>query len=142
MQSPEYFGETSEKVRTGFEYAKYLEFLAGLGTDGALAGVNVLVEDFPEVIGHAQKLEVLGILKSSSDFLAGLSKVLRGLHNLANQPFLALDVVVVEFIIDFLHHLDPLDNIQVGKVDAATGRPCLIILVIITLVIVVIISIC
>jgi len=28
MQSPEYFGETSEKVRTGFEYAKYLEFLS------------------------------------------------------------------------------------------------------------------
>jgi len=27
MQSPEYFGEASMKVRTGFEYAKYLEFL-------------------------------------------------------------------------------------------------------------------
>jgi hypothetical protein len=28
MQSPEYFGEASEKVRSGFEYAKYLEFLS------------------------------------------------------------------------------------------------------------------
>jgi len=27
MQSPEYFGEASMKIRTGFEYAKYLEFL-------------------------------------------------------------------------------------------------------------------
>ena len=35
--------------------------MAGLGADGALAGVDVLVEDFPEVIGHAQEFEVLGV---------------------------------------------------------------------------------
>ena len=36
------------------------ELLAGLGTVGPLAGINVLVQQLPEVVGHVQHLQVTG----------------------------------------------------------------------------------
>ena len=36
------------------------ELLAGLGTIGPLAGINVLVQELPEVVGHVQHLQVTG----------------------------------------------------------------------------------
>merc|ERR1712174_112826 len=75
------------------------ELLAGLLLVGTGVGIHVLIQKLPHVVGKVQDLEVLGILESSLELL-GDGAVEGGLlHDLADQPLLAVQVVVVELLV-------------------------------------------
>jgi len=103
------------------------EFLASLLLVGTAVGIHVLIEEFPHVVGEVQNLEVLGVLESSLELLGNGSVVLWLPHDLADQPLLAVQVVVVELLIDILEHGDPLDNVHAIE-ESVLGRSILAIL--------------
>jgi len=90
-------------------------------------GIHVLVEELPHVIGQVEDLEVLGVLESSLELLGNSSVVVWFAHDLADQPLLAVQVVVVELLIDILEHGDPLDNVHALE-ESVLGRSILVIL--------------
>jgi len=114
------------------------EFLASLLLVGTAVGIHVLIEEFPHVVGEVQNLEVLGVLESSLELLGNGSVVLRLPHDLADQPLLAVQVVVVELLIDILEHGDPLDNVHAIE-ESVLGRSILTIVSITIRVIVIIV---
>jgi len=98
------------------------ELLAGLLLVGAGVGIHVLIQKLPHVVGEVQDLEVLGILESSLELL-GDGAVEGGLlHDLADQPLLAVQVVVVELLVDLLEHGDPGHDVQAIE-ESVVGRP-------------------
>jgi len=97
------------------------EFLASLLLVGTAVGIHVLVKEFPHVVGEVQNLEVLGVLESSLELLGNSSVVLWLPHDLADEPLLAVQVVVVELLIDILEHGDPLDNVHAIE-ESVLGR--------------------
>jgi len=97
------------------------ELLAGLLLVGTGVGVHVLIQKLPHVVGEVQDLEVLGILESSLELL-GDGAVEGGLlHDLADQPLLAVQVVVVELLVDILEHGDPGDDVQAIEESLVVG---------------------
>ena len=44
-------------------------------------------------------------------------------HDLADEPLLAVQVVVVELLIHVLEHGDPLDDVEGVEVISVVGRP-------------------
>ena len=62
------------------------------------------------------------LLESSLHFLGCVAEILRLLHDLADETLLALDIVVVELLVDLLQHGDPLDHVEAAKA-AVAGRP-------------------
>jgi len=88
---------------------------------GTGVGIHVLVKEFPHVVGKVQNLEVLGVLESSLELLGDGSVVLWLPHDLADEPLLAVQVVVVELLIDILEHGDPLDNVHAIE-ESVLGR--------------------
>lgn len=97
------------------------ELFARLLLVSAGVGVHVLVEELPHVVGQVQDLEVLGILESSLELL-GDGAVEGGLlHDLADQPLLAVQVVVVELLVDILEHGDPGDDVQAIEESVVVG---------------------
>jgi len=98
------------------------EILARLLLVGAGIGVHVLIQKLPHVVGKVQDLEVLGVLESSLELL-GDSTVEGGLlHDLADQPLLAVQVVVVELLVDLTEHGDPGHDVEVIE-ESVVGRP-------------------
>ena len=95
------------------------ELFAGLLAIGSLGGVQVLVQQLPEVIGHVQHLKVprhpeksrmwksakklvpfcIHLLESWLQLAGHVAEVLGLLHHLADQLLLALQVVVVKLLI-------------------------------------------
>jgi len=97
------------------------ELLARLLLVSTGIGVHVLIEQLPHVVGQVQDLEVLGILESSLELL-GDGAVEGGLlHDLADQPLLAVQVVVVELLVDILEHGDPGDDVQAIEESLVVG---------------------
>jgi len=98
------------------------ELLAGLLLVSTGVGIHVLIQKLPHVVGEVQDLEVLGILESSLELL-GDGAVEGGLlHDLADQPLLAVQVVVVELLVDLLEHGDPGHDVQAIE-ESVVGRP-------------------
>jgi len=116
------------------------ELLARLLLVSTGIGVHVLIEQLPHVVGQVQDLEVLGILESSLELL-GDGAVEGGLlHDLADQPLLAVQVVVVELLIDILEHGDPLDNVHALE-EAVLGRPILVVLIVMGVVVFIVVPV-
>lgn len=103
------------------------ELLASLLLVGTAVGIHVLVKEFPHVVGEVQNLEVLGVSESGLELLGNGSVVFWFPHDLADQPLLAVQVVVVELLIDILEHGDPLDNVHAIE-ESVLGRSILAIL--------------
>lgn len=83
------------------------ELLAVLLLVSAGVGIHVLIEELPHVVGKVQDLEVLGVLESSLELLGNSSVESGLLHDLADEPLLAVQVIVVELLVDILEHGDP-----------------------------------
>lgn len=97
------------------------ELLARLLLVSAGVGVHVLIEELPHVVGQVQDLEVLGILESSLELLGDGAVESGLLHDLADQPLLAVQVVVVELLVDILEHGDPGDDVQAIEESVVVG---------------------
>lgn len=117
------------------------ELFAFLVSDGSLRGIEVFIEELPEVIGHVENLEVTGKLESGLHLPGNVSEVFLFLENFADESLLAFKVVVVELLIDLLKHGDPLDHVHGIEVIAIGGGPSLILSVLVVLVIVLSISV-
>lgn len=94
------------------------ELVALLVHLGGGVGVEVFVEEIPHVVGEGEDLEVLGVLESGLELLGGRSVVGGLLHDFADETLLALEVVVVELLIDVLEHGDPLDDVEGVEVES------------------------
>ena len=105
------------------------ELLALLLSKGPLAGVHVLVEELPELVGKVHHLQVFGqstkrkcyklffliiqnLLEARLEVPGHISEVVLLLEDLADQSLLALHVIVVELLVDLLQHGDPLKNVH------------------------------
>jgi len=97
------------------------ELLAGLLLVGAGVGIHVLIQKLPHVVGEVQDLEVLGVLESSLELLGNSSVESGLLHDLADEPLLAVQVVVVELLVDILEHGDPGDDVQAIEESLVVG---------------------
>jgi len=95
------------------------EFFAGLLLLGTAVGIQVFVKEFPHVVGERQDFQVFGVLESRFEFLCHVTVVFGFLHDFTDQPLLAVQVVVVEFLVDVLEHGNPLDDIQTGHFEWA-----------------------
>lgn len=104
--------------------------------------IQVLVQKLPHVIGKRQDLEVLSVLESVLELL-GHGSVVFGLpHDFADESLLAVEVIVVEVLVQVLEEGDPLDDVQGLEVVALVGRSILgVIFAIILLVVLIILSI-
>jgi len=101
------------------------ELLAILLAVSGLVGIHVLIKEFPHVVGKVEDLEVLGVLESRLELLGDGSVVLWLPHDFADEPLLAVEVIVVELLVQVLEHGDPLDNVErVGEV-TILSRPIL-----------------
>jgi len=98
------------------------EFVASLLLVSTGIGIHVLVKELPHVIGQVEDLEVLGVLESSLELLGNGSVVVWLAHDLADQPLLAVQVVVVELLVDLLEHGDPGHDVQAIE-ESVVGRP-------------------
>ena len=54
------------------------------------------------------------LLEASLELLGGGTVVVGLPHDFADEPLLALEVVVVELLIEVLEHGDPLDDVEGG----------------------------
>jgi len=97
------------------------ELLAVLLLVSAGVGIHVLIEELPHVVGKVQDLEVLGVLESSLELLGNSSVESGLLHDLADEPLLAVQVVVVELLVDILEHGDPGDDVQAIEESLVVG---------------------
>jgi len=116
------------------------EFVASLLLVSTGIGIHVLVKELPHVIGQVEDLEVLGVLESSLELLGNGSVVVWLAHDLADQPLLAVQVVVVELLIDILEHGDPLDNVHALE-EAVLSRPILVVLIVMGVVVFIVVPV-
>ena len=65
-------------------------------------------------------------LESTLELLGNGSVVLWLPHDLADQPLLAVQVIVVELLVQLLEEGDPLDDVQGVEVITISGRPELV----------------
>jgi len=105
------------------------ELCALLLTQGPLGGIHVLVQKLPELIGHVENLEVLGQLESILEPLGDISEGILIPEDLADQQLLAVNIVVVELLINLLEHGDPLQNVHGIEVIAEVSGPGLVLVV-------------
>jgi len=106
-------------------------FLQGVGTleellalflsERSLAGVHVLINQLPELIGKVHHLQVLGEFESRLEVPGDISKVILLLEDLTDQSLLALDVIVVKLLVDLLQHGDPLQHVHGVESPALTA---------------------
>jgi len=75
-------------------------------------GIQVFVEEFPHVVGQAKDFQVFGVLESVLEFLGHSSEVFGFPHDFADEPLLAVQVIVVELFVQVLEHGDPLDDVH------------------------------
>ena len=64
----------------------------------------------------------MNLLESRFELLGHVAIVFGFPHDLADQPLLAVQVIVVEFLIEVLEHGDPLDDVQTVVVISVIGR--------------------
>lgn len=66
----------------------------------------------------------MNLLESSLEFLSSSAIVVGLPHDFADESLLALNVVVVELLVQVLEHGDPLDDVQgAGHVVSTIVRP-------------------
>lgn len=92
------------------------EFFARFLLFGTVVGIQVFIKEFPHVVGKGQDFQVFGILESRLEFDGHISVVLGFFHDFADQPLLAVQVIVVESFVEVLEHGDPLDDVQTIEV--------------------------
>merc|ERR1712165_359769 len=73
---------------------------------------------------NKRELQVF-VLESRFELLGHVAIVFGFPHDLADQPLLAVQVIVVEFLIEVLEHGDPLDDVQTVVVISVIGRSIL-----------------
>jgi len=100
------------------------ELFAGLLLVGTAVGIHVLIKEFPHVVGEVEDLEELGVLESGLELLGNSTVVFWFSHDFADQSLLAVQVVVVELLIDILEHGDPLDDVHAIE-EGVLGRSIL-----------------
>jgi len=101
------------------------EFLAGLLLVSAAVGIQVFIQKFPHVVGERQDFQVFGVLESVLELLGHAAVVFGFLHDFADEPLLAVQVIVVELFVQVLEHGDPLDDVESVVVVSVIGRPIL-----------------
>jgi len=106
------------------------EFSTFLLLFSARVGIQVFIKEFPHVVGKAQDFQISGILESALEFLSHVSVVFGFPHDLADEPLLAVQVIVVELFVQVLEHGDPLDDVEAVVVISVIGRPILSLLVV------------
>jgi len=106
------------------------EFLAGLLLVSAAVGIQVFIQKFPHVVGERQDFQVFGVLESRFEFLGHVAVVFGFPHDFADQPLLAVEVVVVESFIEVLEHGDPLDDVQTVHFITIIGRSGIVVVVV------------
>jgi len=79
------------------------ELLTTLLSNRSLRSIKVFVKELPEVIGHVENLQVTGKLESILHLLGHGSEVFL-LQGFTDEPLLALQVVVVELLINLCEH--------------------------------------
>jgi len=105
------------------------EFFAGLLLVSAAVGIQVFIQKFPHVVGERQDFQVFGVLESVLELLGHAAVVFGFLHDLTDEPLLAVQIVVVELFVQVLEHGDPLDDVKSVVVISVIGRPILGLLV-------------
>jgi len=117
------------------------ELLALLLSERSLAGVHVLIDQLPELVGKVHHLQVLSELESRLEVPGDISEVILLLQDLTDQPLLALDVIVVELLVDLLQHGDPLEDVHGIESPALAAGPGLsVVLSLVVLVVVLSVS--
>jgi len=101
------------------------EFLAGLLLVSAAVGIQVFIQKFPHIVGERQDFQVFGVLESVLELLGHVAVVFGFLHDFADEPLLAVQVIVVELFVQVLEHGDPLDDVKSVVVISIIGRPIL-----------------
>jgi len=112
------------------------ELLALLLSKRSLAGVHVLVEKLPELVGKVHHLQILGQFEARLEVPGDISEVVLLLEDLADQSLLALDVVVVKLLVDLLEHRDPLQDIHGVESPSFVAGSGLAVVVLVVLVVV------
>jgi len=107
------------------------EFLAGLLLVSAAVGIQVFIQKFPHVVGERQDFQVFGVLESVLEFLGHAAVVFGFLHDFADEPLLAVQVIVVELFVQVLEHGDPLDDVKSVVVISIIGRPGVVVVVVV-----------
>jgi len=115
------------------------EFLAGLLLVSAAVGIQVFIQKFPHVVGERQDFQVFGVLESVLELLGHAAVVFGFLHDFADEPLLAVQVIVVELFVQVLEHGDPLDDVESVVVISIIGRPILGLVVIVLFVLLVVV---
>jgi len=88
-------------------------------------GIQVFIQKFPHVVGKAQDFQVFGVLESALELLGHAAVVFGFPHDFADQPLLAVQVIVVELFVQVLEHGDPLDDVESVVIVSIIGRPIL-----------------
>jgi len=107
------------------------EFLAGLLLVSAAVGIQVFIQKFPHVVGERQDFQVFGVLESVLELLGHAAVVFGFLHDFADEPLLAVQVIVVELFVQVLEHGDPLDDVKSVVVISIIGRPGVVVVVVV-----------
>jgi len=107
------------------------EFLAGLLLVSAAVGIQVFIQKFPHVVGERQDFQVFGVLESVLELLGHAAVVFGFLHDLTDEPLLAVQIVVVELFVQVLEHGDPLDDVKSVVVISIIGRPGVVVVVVV-----------
>jgi len=116
------------------------ELLALLLSKRSLAGVHVLVEKLPELVGKVHHLQILGQFEARLEVPGDISEVVLLLEDLADQSLLALDVVVVKLLVDLLQHGDPLEHVHGVESPSLVAGPGLTLISLVVLVVVLTVS--
>jgi len=107
------------------------EFLAGLLLVSAAVGIQVFIQKFPHIVGERQDFQVFGVLESVLELLGHVAVVFGFLHDFADEPLLAVQVIVVELFVQVLEHGDPLDDVKSVVVISIIGRPGVVVVVVV-----------
>jgi len=107
------------------------EFLAGLLLVSAAVGIQVFIQKFPHIVGERQDFQVFGVLESVLELLGHAAVVFGFLHDLTDEPLLAVQIVVVELFVQVLEHGDPLDDVKSVVVISIIGRPGVVVVVVV-----------
>jgi len=107
------------------------EFLAGLLLVSAAVGIQVFIQKFPHIVGERQDFQVFGVLESVLELLGHAAVVFGFLHDFADEPLLAVQVIVVELFVQVLEHGDPLDDVKSVVVISIIGRPGVVVVVVV-----------
>jgi len=91
--------------------------VAFLGGVGARAGVHVFVDQLSDVIGQGDHVgEGSAPLESGLGLAGKVAEVFGFAEDFADQLLLAFEVVIVELLVELLHHVDGVEKVELGHV--------------------------